>query len=221
MKEKILDMIQAGNLLSDMRLPSEDKLAEILGVSRTTVRSALQSLEDEGIIVKKHGLGNFVQPVRHEMSTKMSFDKAAHIPMGEPVYGEFSASQKAADTKVAQRLNIQAGSDIVVLHKVMMFKGVRSSIITEHFPASLIDHIPQQNEIPNSIYEFTEKYCNLTISKVITEILPIGANKSPFGRDNGPCLLLEEQFLSDVKKVIAFSYLYVNSNVIRPQFTRG
>jgi len=41
-------------------LPSERELAEIYGVSRTTVRLAMQELENLGFIYKKHGKGTFV-----------------------------------------------------------------------------------------------------------------------------------------------------------------
>lgn len=41
-------------------IPSEVNLAAELGVSRVTLRQALKSLEDEGVLVKKHGVGTFV-----------------------------------------------------------------------------------------------------------------------------------------------------------------
>ena len=41
----------------DERLPSEEALAEMLSVSRTTIRTALQSLEQEGIITRKRAIG--------------------------------------------------------------------------------------------------------------------------------------------------------------------
>lgn len=220
-KERILEEIQQGDILADMKLPSEDKLAEMLNVSRTTVRSALQSLADEGIIIKKHGLGNFVQPQRHPMSTTLSFDKAAHIPLGEAVYGEFDAIQTVADAKAAQYLGISQGSRIVKFKKVMMTKGLKSSIITEHFPAELLTEIPKGEDIPNSIYEFAETYCGKIITKVVSEIIPISANRSPFGKENGPCLLFEERFLTSSGEIVAFSELYMNTNIIHPQIIRG
>lgn len=44
-------------------LPSERELAEIYGVSRTTVRLAMQELEHLGFIYKKHGKGTFVSSI--------------------------------------------------------------------------------------------------------------------------------------------------------------
>ena len=42
------------------RLPAEDGLAEMLNVSRTTIRSALQSLEEHGIISRKRAVGTTI-----------------------------------------------------------------------------------------------------------------------------------------------------------------
>ena len=42
------------------RLPSENELCNILGVSRVTVRAAIQQLEILGLVETKHGGGNFV-----------------------------------------------------------------------------------------------------------------------------------------------------------------
>ena len=42
------------------RLPSEEQLAEMLNVSRTTIRTALQSLEQDGIITRKRAIGTTI-----------------------------------------------------------------------------------------------------------------------------------------------------------------
>src|SRR3984893_17026586 len=42
------------------RLPSEDELAAMLNVSRTTIRTALHSLEQDGIITRRRALGTSV-----------------------------------------------------------------------------------------------------------------------------------------------------------------
>ncbi|MEU9111128.1 GntR family transcriptional regulator [Streptomyces sp. NPDC048483] len=53
--------IRAGRLKPGERLPSEAKLAEEFRRSVPTVRDALRVLQDEGLIEKQHGRGNFVR----------------------------------------------------------------------------------------------------------------------------------------------------------------
>ncbi len=59
--EKCKSMIIEGNWLPGNRLPSESQLCNQLGVSRVSVRSALQSLAAQGYIVVKRGEGSFVK----------------------------------------------------------------------------------------------------------------------------------------------------------------
>lgn len=59
-KEYILKLILSGEYPANSKLPTEFELMKKLGVGRATVRSALAQLENEGTIVKKHGVGTFV-----------------------------------------------------------------------------------------------------------------------------------------------------------------
>ena len=61
-RERILDAILAGSLEKDLVLPSEQKLASRLGIGRNTLRTALQELEREGIIIKQNGRPSRVDP---------------------------------------------------------------------------------------------------------------------------------------------------------------
>lgn len=70
----ITDMIRQG-VFPEGKLWSEDVLCERLDVSRTTLREALKLLERDGIISKKHGIGNFIHT--SALNVRMRFDKFA------------------------------------------------------------------------------------------------------------------------------------------------
>ena len=57
---QILDNISSGEWSSCSKLPSEVELAEIFGVSRISVRNAVQRLVGQGILESRHGEGTFV-----------------------------------------------------------------------------------------------------------------------------------------------------------------
>src|SRR4029077_5207835 len=70
------------------RLPAEDVLAEMLNVSRTTIRSALQSLEEQGIINPKRAVGptftSHIRPSTLALQRLVGFDsllreKGSHL----------------------------------------------------------------------------------------------------------------------------------------------
>ena len=56
--DSILSAILEGEFAD--KLPSEDQLAEMLNVSRTTIRSAIQGLENEGLVSRKRSAGTTI-----------------------------------------------------------------------------------------------------------------------------------------------------------------
>ena len=58
--DKIKSDIETGQLRPGERLPSEAELSKQLGVSRATLREALRLLEEEKIVIRRHGVGTFI-----------------------------------------------------------------------------------------------------------------------------------------------------------------
>jgi GntR family transcriptional regulator len=54
--------IFAGDYSPEAAMPSEDALAEAYRVSRITVRQALSSIEQDGLVLRRRGKGTFVSP---------------------------------------------------------------------------------------------------------------------------------------------------------------
>lgn len=57
----ILDMIMQGRWKEGERIPSENEFKDMLGVSRHTVRAALNNLNMLGIVETRHGDGNYIK----------------------------------------------------------------------------------------------------------------------------------------------------------------
>ena len=55
-----MDRIERGELEPDQRLPSEGEFCELLGISRITVRQALNELTRDGLVQSVPGKGTFV-----------------------------------------------------------------------------------------------------------------------------------------------------------------
>jgi DNA-binding FadR family transcriptional regulator len=72
----IVEMINADGLVVGDRLPSEARLAEIFGISRTIVREALVRLGSDGITEARRGAGSFVK-------SRPSDRLAAYMPLAE------------------------------------------------------------------------------------------------------------------------------------------
>ena len=64
--DQIKRLITVGTLIPGQRLPSERVLADLLGVSRPTMREAVRALEAMGIVSTRHGSGTFVTDLSAE-----------------------------------------------------------------------------------------------------------------------------------------------------------
>ncbi len=60
LKDRVRDDIDAGRFAVNEKIPTEKELEQLYGVSRTTVRQAIESLVLEGLLYKRQGIGTFV-----------------------------------------------------------------------------------------------------------------------------------------------------------------
>jgi DNA-binding FadR family transcriptional regulator len=67
--DAIVGLIRSGELRPGMRLPSEPQLVEMTGISRSSVREAVRSLQTMGLLEVRRGQGTFVRGVDSESMT--------------------------------------------------------------------------------------------------------------------------------------------------------
>lgn len=77
--EKLYKMLMDGTFPVGTRLPSEPKLSKMLGVSRMTLRQALDLLHDDGLLQKVQGAGNFVMDRNKPVVSSLE-------KIGHPIY---------------------------------------------------------------------------------------------------------------------------------------
>lgn len=66
---QIEEMVASGQLQTGRRLPSERRLAELLGVSRGSVREAITELEVKGLVTRRPGIGTHIRRPSHSLFT--------------------------------------------------------------------------------------------------------------------------------------------------------
>ena len=75
--QAILTMIDRQKMLEGARLPPENELATLFGVSRPTVRETLSRLRDDGVIISRRGSGSYVSrpDSSHVEMSDVTFDR--------------------------------------------------------------------------------------------------------------------------------------------------
>lgn len=59
-QEKLKQLVRTHEFFPGSKLPAEPELSAMLGISRSTLREVINSLEDQNIVVRRHGVGTFV-----------------------------------------------------------------------------------------------------------------------------------------------------------------
>lgn len=114
----LTDMIDAGLAAHD-RLPTERELADDLGVSRLTVRRALDRLEQTGAIYRVQGAGTFVsEPVITKSIELTSFSEDMRARGLRPGSQSSTTERVAAGPRVGDALGLDATSIVVHLQRV-------------------------------------------------------------------------------------------------------
>ncbi len=76
-KRALMQYIRTLDLEPDNKLPREEQLCTLIGVSRVTLRSALNELASEGVVLRRQGKGTFVN--RTCMNMKATLNPAMHF----------------------------------------------------------------------------------------------------------------------------------------------
>jgi GntR family transcriptional regulator len=144
--EALRNLVQRGGYAPGDRLPSEVELSQQLGISRPTLREALRLLEEDGSIVRRHGVGTFVaqsQPVIEsglevlESIKRMAGRSGLQVQMGEVVISERMTT--AAET-VGMVLNAQ-GKPVAHLTDVLPQRFLRQAEFGAGFQGSVLDFL--------------------------------------------------------------------------------
>lgn len=112
--EDLRRQIAVGSFTPGSRLPSEAVLMERYGASRTTIREAVVKLENEGLIIRRHGLGNFVRHATGLITYNIDGRRAARSAVGATLEVQASHETVQADAGLSERLNIPLGSTVSV-----------------------------------------------------------------------------------------------------------
>lgn len=117
------------------QIPSEDKLREMYGISRITVRKALEELTADQILVKKHGKGTFVSQTEYveTVGAEGSFTKSCHLMGALPSTRILLQQTEKAGKRLADILGISKGDEMLHIERLRSVDGVPVIIESDYF----------------------------------------------------------------------------------------
>ena len=216
--DRLKSDIEKGVYQENEKLPSEFELSKSLGVSRATLREALRLLEEENVIVRRHGVGTFVNPkpvftsgIEHLSSVSSMIEKAGM----EPGTIFMSAKEEEPTEGDLNRFQTDINDKIITIERVRTADGEPVVYCIDKVPSN---YLPQQflkNE-DLSIFSALEKSGNLRVAYAITYIDPIGYHEtvSPILKC-GPetaLLVLKQLHYDDNDQVVLYSKNYFRAD---------
>ncbi len=120
-------------------LASEAELGREYGVSRVTVRRALELLRDEGLVTARQGVGWFVavDPVRQSLGRVTTLEAALEAAGSESSRRVLEFTFEAAPADVAKTLDLPADGEVLRVTRLNLADGEPFAIVTVWVPAGL------------------------------------------------------------------------------------
>jgi GntR family transcriptional regulator len=151
--------IEDKRLASDSPLPPERDIATELGVSRITVRKALDALAEEGLVRRRHGAGTFVAG-RPEMRVEKSFSMLTSFSEDMESRGRtprstwLRRSMGAVTPEEAMVLGLSPGSPVLRFHRIRYADDVPMALEYSSIPGQ---YLPSEKAVEASLYAALEK----------------------------------------------------------------
>ncbi|MGW1881605.1 GntR family transcriptional regulator [Streptomyces sp. NPDC001970] len=136
--------IEHGTLTPGSLLGNEIELAGRLGLSRPTVRQAIQSLVDKGLLVRRRGVGTQVvhSKVKRPLELSSLYDDLEAAGQ-RPATRVLQNTVEPATAEVAAALGVPEGSDVHMIERLRYAHAEPMAHLRNHLPAGLL---PLDNE---------------------------------------------------------------------------
>jgi len=174
-RQQVMDLIQ--RLGVGTAIPSERQLSADLGVSRLTVRAALDDLTREGYLVRRRGSGTYVQqPKISQELTMTSFSEDMRRRGMVPGSRTVTMSTILAGARLGRLLNLSPSEQVLVIKRLRLADGEPMAIETLHIPEALVPGLTPK-ALSGSFYELMAERYGVVIASGTQAIEPTVTNE--------------------------------------------
>jgi GntR family transcriptional regulator len=163
--------------LSDLEvgdaLPPERSLATSLGVSRMTVRRAIDELVRQGRLIRRQGAGTFVAAPKISAALQVSsfsedMRRRGHVPHSRTLEIE----ERFAGPQLGRRLDVSPGARILQVVRLRLADAAPMAIETLHVPLDLVPGLTGDDLTDASFYELLSDRYGIVLTRGLQEIEP-------------------------------------------------
>lgn len=209
--------IEAGIYKEKEKLPSEFDLSKKMGVSRATLREALRVMEEENVIIRRHGVGTFVNPrplfmagIEQLYSVTKMIEEAGMKP--GTIF--LSSTSQGASEEDIRRFSCSYDEEMVVMERVRTASGEPVVYCIDKVPQHILPETFSHGE--ESLFSILEKGANRKITYAAAQIEPLGYHEkvSPIleCEPETALLVLKQMHYDELDEPILYSVNYFKAN---------
>jgi GntR family transcriptional regulator len=159
-------------------IPSERALCDQLGVSRPTLRSAVDELVTTGLLVREHGRGMFV--ARAKITQELSPDRDAHrLPQAAGSWSsqvlEFATVRAGA--RVGRKLHVSPAAEVTYIARLRLVDGEPMAIEYLHVPAAFVPGLDVADMESGDFYDVLRERYGVRVHEAVQSIEPTVTNE--------------------------------------------
>ncbi|MER6998808.1 GntR family transcriptional regulator [Streptomyces sp. NPDC000410] len=204
--------IEHGTLTPGSLLGNEIDLAGRLGLSRPTVRQAIQSLVDKGLLVRRRGVGTQVvhSQVKRPLELSSLYDDLEAAGQ-RPATRVLHNAVEPATAEVAAALGVPEGSDVHLVERLRYAHDEPMAHLRNHLPAGLLALDTEQLE-STGLYRMM-RAAGITLHSARQSVGARAATADEAGRlgevEGAPLLTMERTTFDDTGRAVEFgSHVY-------------
>jgi len=213
--------IADGTLPPGSQLPTETALIERFGVSRPTVRRAVQNLVSRGLVEILRGKGTFVTrpKITQELTALTGFVEDMQALGRNPTARLLDKQVVAADKAVAHHLALPAGSLVVRIQRVRLADGEPVSFDETYLPREIGAKVVTNDLEVEPIFSLLEQKYHIPLVEAEYRLEAVSAEPlvaEALGVETGsPLFLIERTSYRAGSRPIDYEQLYYRGDRIR------
>ncbi|MGH2534424.1 MAG: GntR family transcriptional regulator [Thermomicrobiales bacterium] len=136
-------------------IPTEPELEVHFGVSRATIRRAVDDLVDEGLLARRQGAGTFVRGVKvsYEPAKLASWSESIRALGQTPRTRTMQRQEVTGPDWVRERLRLTSGEPVIWLWRLRLAGDEPMSVMVNYLPGRLVPGLAERGLMHESLYD--------------------------------------------------------------------